>query len=99
MIPSPLSIAQLDLGINWIDTAAVYGLGHSEEIVGRAVKSSSHKPYIFTKCSLRWHADRSIYNSLKAESLAEEVEASLRAAAGGHHRPLSDSLAQSRQRH
>ena len=44
----------------------------------RAVKSLSRKPYIFTKCSLRWHADRSIYNSLKAESLAEEVEASLK---------------------
>jgi aryl-alcohol dehydrogenase-like predicted oxidoreductase len=68
----------LDLGINWIDTAAVYGLGHSEEVVGRAVKSSLHKPYVFTKCSMRWHADRTIYNSLKAESLAEEVEASLR---------------------
>ena len=68
----------LDLGINWIDTAAVYGLGHSEEVVGRAVKSSPHKPYIFTKCSMRWHGDRSIYNSLKAASLAEEVEGSLR---------------------
>ncbi|MGA2570594.1 MAG: aldo/keto reductase [Terracidiphilus sp.] len=68
----------LSLGINWIDTAAIYGLGHSEEVVGRAVKSSAHKPYIFTKCSMRWHADRSIYNSLKAASLAEEVEASLR---------------------
>ena len=68
----------LDLGINWIDTAAVYGLGHSEEIVGRAVKASSHKPYIFTKCSMRWQADRSIYNSLKAASIAEEVETSLR---------------------
>ncbi|MGC9223121.1 MAG: aldo/keto reductase [Terracidiphilus sp.] len=68
----------LDLGINWIDTAAVYGLGHSEEIVGRAVKASPHKPYIFTKCSMRWHADRTIYNSLKAASIAEEVEASLR---------------------
>ncbi len=67
----------LDLGVNWIDTAAIYGLGHSEEVVGRAVKSSTHKPYIFTKCSLRWHDDRSIYNSLKAGSLAEEVEASL----------------------
>jgi aryl-alcohol dehydrogenase-like predicted oxidoreductase len=67
----------LDLGINWIDTAAIYGLGHSEEVVGRAVKSSPHKPYIFTKCSMRWHADRTIYNSLKAASLAEEVEASL----------------------
>ncbi|MGD0346030.1 MAG: aldo/keto reductase [Terracidiphilus sp.] len=68
----------LDLGINWIDTAAIYGLGHSEEVVGRAVKSSPQKPYIFTKCSMRWHADRTIYNSLKAASLAEEVEASLR---------------------
>jgi aryl-alcohol dehydrogenase-like predicted oxidoreductase len=68
----------LDLDVNWIDTAAIYGLGHSEEVVGRAVKSSPHKPYIFTKCSMRWRADRSIYNSLKANSLAEEVEASLR---------------------
>jgi aryl-alcohol dehydrogenase-like predicted oxidoreductase len=68
----------LDLGVNWIDTAAIYGLGHSEEVVGRAVKSSTHKPYIFTKCSMRWHADRTIYNSLKADSLAKEVEASLR---------------------
>jgi aryl-alcohol dehydrogenase-like predicted oxidoreductase len=68
----------LDLGINWIDTAAIYGLGHSEEIVGKALKSSSHKPLVFTKCSMRWHADRSIYRSLKAESLTEEVENSLR---------------------
>ena len=68
----------LDLGVNWIDTAAIYGLGRSEEVVGRAVKSSSQKPYIFTKCSMRWHADRSIYRSLKADSLAEEVENSLR---------------------
>ncbi len=67
----------LDLGINWIDTAAIYGLGHSEEVVGRAVKSSSHKPYVFTKCSMRWRDDRSIYNSLRADSVAEEVEASL----------------------
>ena len=68
----------LDLGINWIDTAAIYGLGHSEEIVGRALKSSSHKPLVFTKCSMRWHADRTIYRSLKAESLTEEAENSLR---------------------
>jgi aryl-alcohol dehydrogenase-like predicted oxidoreductase len=67
----------LDLGVNWIDTAAVYGLGHSEEVVGRAVKSSGRKAYIFTKCSLRWREDRSIYNSLKAASVAEELEASL----------------------
>jgi aryl-alcohol dehydrogenase-like predicted oxidoreductase len=68
----------LDLGVNWIDTAAIYGLGHSEEVVARAVKSSSHKPYIFTKCSMRWNPDRSIYRSLKAASLAEELEGSLR---------------------
>ncbi len=68
----------LDLGVNWIDTAAIYGLGHSEEVVGRALKSTSHKPYVFTKCSMRWGADRTIYRSLKAASLAEEIEASLR---------------------
>jgi aryl-alcohol dehydrogenase-like predicted oxidoreductase len=68
----------LDLGINWIDTAAIYGLGHSEEVVGRAVKSSSHKPHIFTKCSMRWKDDRSIYHSLQAASVTEELENSLR---------------------
>src|ERR1700722_2172084 len=68
----------LDLGINWIDTAAVYGRGHSEEVVAKAVKSSAHKPLIFTKCSMRWHADRSIYRSLTAKSLTEELENSLR---------------------
>ena len=68
----------LDLGVNWIDTAAIYGLGHSEEVVGRALKShSGPKPLVFTKCSMRWHEDRSIYRSLKAASLAEELEGSL----------------------
>ena len=68
----------LDLGVNWIDTAAIYGLGHSEEVVARALKTTSHKPYVFTKCSMRWHEDRSIYRSLKAASLQEELEGSLR---------------------
>lgn len=68
----------LELGINWIDTAAVYGLGHSEEVVAKALKGVSQKPYVFTKCSLRWDADRKIYNSLKAASVAEELEGSLR---------------------
>jgi aryl-alcohol dehydrogenase-like predicted oxidoreductase len=69
----------LDLGINWIDTAAIYGLGHSEEVVGRALKShAGAKPLVLTKCSMRWHADRSIYRSLKAGSLAEELEGSLK---------------------
>src|SRR5882672_5150400 len=69
----------LDLGINWIDTAAIYGLGHSEEVVGRALKGrSGARPLVFTKCSMRWHEDRSIYRSLKSGSLREELEASLR---------------------
>ncbi len=68
----------LDLGINWIDTAAIYGLGHSEEIVARALKTTSHKPLVFTKCSMRWHPDRTIYRSLKAASVVEELEGSLR---------------------
>ena len=68
----------LDEGINWIDTAAIYGLGHSEEIVGKAVKGSAHKPLIFTKCSMRWDSERKIYRSLKAASVVEELEGSLK---------------------
>jgi len=68
----------LDLGINWIDTAAIYGLGHSEEVVGRALKSSSARPYVFTKCGIRWKADRSPFRSLKAASIFEEIDGSLR---------------------
>ncbi len=68
----------VDEGINWIDTAAIYGLGHSEEIVGQAVRSSAGKPLVFTKCSMRWDADRKIYRSLTAASVVEELEGSLR---------------------
>ena len=70
----------LEVGINWIDTAAIYGLGHSEEVVARALKSvsGSGRPYVFTKCGIRWHADRSPYRSLTPASVSEEVEASLR---------------------
>jgi len=68
----------LDAGINWIDTAAIYGLGHSEEVVAKALKNSGKKPYIFTKCSMRWDADGQIYRSLKAASIEEELENSLR---------------------
>ncbi len=68
----------LDLGINWIDTAAIYGLGHSEEMVGRVLKTTSRKPLVFTKCSMRWLPDRTIYRSLKADSLRQELEGSLR---------------------
>ncbi|MEH2154374.1 aldo/keto reductase [Nostoc sp.] len=68
----------LDLGVNWIDTAAVYGLGHSEEVVAKALKGRSDRPYIFTKCSLIWDEKGKIGNSVKADSVREEVEASLR---------------------
>jgi aryl-alcohol dehydrogenase-like predicted oxidoreductase len=65
----------LELGINWIDTAAVYGLGHSEEIVGKALKGVSAKPYIFTKCGMVWNEKREISQSLKM--IRQEVENSL----------------------
>jgi len=68
----------LDSGINWIDTAAIYGLGHSEEIVGKALRGRAQMPYVFTKCSMRWTPHRKIYRSLKAGSLQEEIEDSLR---------------------
>lgn len=68
----------LHSGINWIDTAAIYGLGHSEEIVGKALRGRAQMPYVFTKCSMRWTPDRKIYRSLKAGSLQEEIEDSLR---------------------
>jgi aryl-alcohol dehydrogenase-like predicted oxidoreductase len=68
----------LDLGVNWVDTAAIYGLGHSEEVVAKALKGTSHKPYVFTKCSMRWDDDRKIYRSLKGNSLEEELNSSLR---------------------
>lgn len=47
--------AALDVGVNWIDTAAVYGLGHLEEVVGKAIAGRAHRPYVFTKCSLVWN--------------------------------------------
>ncbi len=69
----------LELGVNWIDTAAVYGLGHSEEIVGRALKTwSGARPYIFTKCSRRWDARGQLQTTLRPDSIRREVEDSLR---------------------
>jgi aryl-alcohol dehydrogenase-like predicted oxidoreductase len=68
----------LELGINWIDTAAAYGLGHAEEIVGRALKGRAEKPFVFTKCSTVWNEKREVSQSLKAQSLRQELENSLR---------------------
>ncbi|MFO7167140.1 MAG: aldo/keto reductase [Chloroflexota bacterium] len=68
----------IERGINWIDTAAVYGLGHSEEVVGRAIKGMRERPYIFTKCSRVWRDPMTIESVLKADSIRRECEDSLR---------------------
>ena len=69
----------LELGVNWIDTAAVYGIGRSEEVVARALKEwrGSH-PYVFTKCAMRWYAKGSVSKVHKANSIRQECEDSLR---------------------
>ena len=69
----------LDRGINWIDTAPAYGLGHSEAVVGRALRDVpvDERPYVFTKCSLVWDDDGTVTHSLRPESIRRECEASL----------------------
>jgi len=69
----------LDAGVNWIDTAAIYGLGRSERIVAETLGSvgSSVRPYVFTKCSLVWDSEGNVSHSLKGESVRAEVEQSL----------------------
>jgi aryl-alcohol dehydrogenase-like predicted oxidoreductase len=70
----------LERGFNWIDTAAVYGLGHAEEIVGQALReiAPSRRPYIFTKCSLIWDRNGRIRHCLERDSIRREIEMSLR---------------------
>jgi len=68
----------VEKGINWIDTAAAYGLGHSEKIVGRAIKELPEKPLIATKCGFVWDKDRHIHSSLKRRSIRSEAEQSLK---------------------
>ena len=70
--------AGLDRGINWIDTAAVYGLGHSETVVGRAIQGIAPRPHVFTKCSLVWDQSGTISHNLQADSIRREAEASLK---------------------
>ena len=69
----------VDLGINWVDTAAVYGLGHSEQVVGRALAEmpEGSRPYVFTKSSLVWNEQREVSHSLRPASIRREVEGSL----------------------
>jgi aryl-alcohol dehydrogenase-like predicted oxidoreductase len=69
----------LELGVNWIDTATIYGLGHSEEVVARALAGwNGARPYVFTKCGMIWDAHGKVGYSLRAESVRRECEASLR---------------------
>jgi aryl-alcohol dehydrogenase-like predicted oxidoreductase len=71
--------AALDQGLNWIDTAAVYGLGHSEEVVAQALAEwSGPRPYVFTKCERTWNEKGEVGKSLKAASVRRECEDSLR---------------------
>jgi aryl-alcohol dehydrogenase-like predicted oxidoreductase len=64
-------------GVNWIDTAAAYGFGRSEEVVGKAISGLARKPYVFTKCSLLEGPDRKVVHNLKRDSVLREAEASL----------------------
>ena len=68
----------IDLGINWIDTAAVYGLGHSEEVVAKALQGVAKRPFLFTKCARVWDENRQIGKRLKADSIRAECESSLK---------------------
>jgi aryl-alcohol dehydrogenase-like predicted oxidoreductase len=67
----------LEQGVNWIDTAAAYGFGRSEQIVGRALEGVAARPYVFTKCSLLEGPDRTVAHSLKRDSIMREAENSL----------------------
>jgi aryl-alcohol dehydrogenase-like predicted oxidoreductase len=67
----------LDLGVNWIDTAAAYGFGRSEQVVGRALEGLAPRPYVFTKCSLLEGPGRIVEHSLKRDSILREADASL----------------------
>ena len=85
----------IDLGVNWVDTAAVYGLGHSEVVVGRAVAQlpQAQRPLLFTKCSLVWDDTRVVTHNLRAASIRGEVEGSLQRLGVDRIDLLSDPLA------
>ena len=68
----------LDEGVNFIDTAPSYGLGHSEELIANALKQTSRKPFIATKCGLLWDETGHLINSLKKDSVRKECEESLK---------------------
>ena len=83
----------LELGVNWIDTAAAYGFGHSEEVVGRALRGLENPPYVFTKCSLLEGPGGACCHSLERDSIMPRGTRQPRAPRGGRDRPLPDPLA------
>ena len=70
-------LAALETGINWIDTAPAYGLGHSEELIGQALKQTSAKPLVATKCGILWNEKKEKVTCLKRQSIRDECHASL----------------------
>jgi len=70
--------AAVDKGLNWIDTAAIYGLGHSEEVVARALAGRSNRPLVFTKCGIVWNERRENVRTIEPQSIQRELEQSLR---------------------
>jgi aryl-alcohol dehydrogenase-like predicted oxidoreductase len=71
-------LESIDAGINWLDTAPIYGCGHGEEIIGKVLKKISKKPLIFTKCGVLWNNRKEKYNCIKAKSIIAECEGSLK---------------------
>jgi aryl-alcohol dehydrogenase-like predicted oxidoreductase len=71
-------LESIDAGVNWLDTAPIYGCGHSEEVIGKVLKQTPQKPLIFTKCGVLWNDRREKYNCLKAKSIIAECDASLK---------------------
>jgi len=71
-------LAALDTGINWIDTAPAYGLGHSVELIGQALEQTSYKPIIATKCGILWNEKKEKLTCLKRQSIRDECHASLK---------------------
>lgn len=68
----------IDQGVNWIDTAAVHGLGHSESVVAQALKGVTDRPYVFTKCGMPWDENGTVRRVARPETIRREVEESLR---------------------
>jgi hypothetical protein len=93
----PAIHAALDLGLNWIDTAALYGLGHSEEVVSQTLRGCGPRPYVFTKCERVWDASGAIGACLKAASIRKECEDSLRRLQADVIDLYPDPLARTRQ--